>query len=114
VGEADPQADGQLPPPVWSAGVMQVLAREAIADFCAAHADWTYVDGSLRATFTAPDFPTAIAWVDAVAVTAEEMDHHPDIDIRWRTLHFTLSTHSAGGVTPLDTELAERITSVVG
>jgi 4a-hydroxytetrahydrobiopterin dehydratase len=37
------------------------------------------------------------------------MDHHPDIDIRWRTLHLTLSTHSAGGVTQLDIELAHRI-----
>jgi 4a-hydroxytetrahydrobiopterin dehydratase len=63
--------------------------------------------------FAASDFPTAIAWVDAVAVIAEEMDHHPDIDIRWRTLHFAVSTHSAGGVTALDVELAARIEAVV-
>jgi 4a-hydroxytetrahydrobiopterin dehydratase len=37
------------------------------------------------------------------------MDHHPDIDIRWRTLHFTLSTHSAGGITDLDLKLAALI-----
>jgi 4a-hydroxytetrahydrobiopterin dehydratase len=41
------------------------------------------------------------------------MDHHPDIDIRWRTLNLSLSTHSAGGVTALDTELALRIEAVV-
>ncbi len=45
----------------------------------------------------------------AVAETAEAMDHHPDIDIRWRTLRFVLSTHSAGGLTALDLDLAARI-----
>jgi 4a-hydroxytetrahydrobiopterin dehydratase len=54
-------------------------------------------------------FPAAIAVVDAVALAAEAADHHPDIDIRWRTLHFTLSTHDAGGVTELDVELAHQI-----
>jgi len=44
-----------------------------------------------------------------VAIEAEEMNHHPDMDIRWRTVTFTLSTHSAGGVTQLDIELAHRI-----
>jgi len=37
------------------------------------------------------------------------MDHHPDIDIRWRTTHWSLSTHSEGGVTQLDVELAHRV-----
>ena len=41
------------------------------------------------------------------------MDHHPDIDIRWRTLTFSLSTHSAGGLTQLDLELAHRIDALV-
>jgi 4a-hydroxytetrahydrobiopterin dehydratase len=98
---------------MWSAGGVELLGTEAIADFCSSHAQWTYADGALHASFAAPDFPTAIAWVDAIAVIAEGMDHHPDIDIRWRTLHFTLSTHSAGGVTALDTELATRIEAVV-
>ena len=57
-------------------------------------------------------FPAAIAVVDRVAKIAEEMDHHPDIDIRWRTLTFGLSTHSAGGVTVLDLELARRISEI--
>jgi 4a-hydroxytetrahydrobiopterin dehydratase len=41
------------------------------------------------------------------------MDHHPDIDIRWRTLRLTLSTHSAGGVTQLDIELAHQVHEVL-
>jgi 4a-hydroxytetrahydrobiopterin dehydratase len=58
-------------------------------------------------------FPAAIAAVDRIAVVAEELDHHPDIDIRWRTLTFTVSTHSAGGVTHRDVELARRIDEIV-
>ena len=48
-----------------------------------------------------------------VAEIAEASDHHPDIDIRWRTLTFRCSTHSAGGVTDLDTALAAAISSQV-
>ena len=70
---------------------------------------WQRSGDSLTATLEAPDFPAAIRLVDEVALEAEEMNHHPDIDIRWRTVHFTLSTHSEGGLTQLDVELAHRI-----
>jgi 4a-hydroxytetrahydrobiopterin dehydratase len=50
--------------------------------------------------------------VDAVAVAAEEADHHPDIDIRWRDVLFVLSTHSEGGVTEKDLQLAGRIDGI--
>lgn len=65
--------------------------------------------GTLVVTVQAPTFPAGIRLVDVVAVEAEAMDHHPDIDIRWRTVTFTLSTHSAGGLTQLDIELAHRV-----
>ena len=71
---------------------------------------WRREGDALLATFEAPDFPTAIRLVDEVAVEAEEMDHHPDIDIRWRTTQWSLSTHSEGGVTQLDVELAHLVT----
>src|SRR3954469_5371479 len=70
---------------------------------------WTGDTSEIRRSYSAPDFPAAIRLVEAVAVVAEEMDHHPDMDIRWRTVHFTISTHSEGGVTDLDMALAERI-----
>lgn len=70
---------------------------------------WHRVGDGLHADFEAPDFPAAIAMVDAVAVQAQEMDHHPDIDVRYRTVSFTVSTHSAGGITAADLELAGRI-----
>jgi 4a-hydroxytetrahydrobiopterin dehydratase len=55
---------------------------------------------------------TGIRIVDDVAVVAEELDHHPDVDIRWRKVTFTLSTHSQGGVTGRDVELARRIDEI--
>jgi 4a-hydroxytetrahydrobiopterin dehydratase len=70
---------------------------------------WSAEGNTIRRKVSAPDFPTAIALVVAVAGEAEAMNHHPDIDIRWRDVHFALSTHSAGGLTPLDLDLAQRI-----
>jgi 4a-hydroxytetrahydrobiopterin dehydratase len=66
-------------------------------------------DGSLGITVKAPSFTAGIRLVQLVADDAEQLDHHPDIDIRWRTLRFGLSTHSAGGVTRRDVELAHVI-----
>ena len=63
-------------------------------------------------TIEFPDFLTGIRVVGDVAQVAETVDHHPDIDIRWRTVTFTLSTHSAGGVTELDIDLARSIDEV--
>ena len=73
---------------------------------------WSGDVAALRRSYEFPDFPAAIRGVDEIALVAEEMDHHPDVDIRWRTLHLTLSTHSAGGVTQLDIELAHRIQEI--
>ncbi|HVQ87575.1 MAG TPA: 4a-hydroxytetrahydrobiopterin dehydratase [Actinomycetes bacterium] len=73
---------------------------------------WERAGESIHRSLKAPDFPTAIRIVDEIAVDAEEMNHHPDIDIRWRNLDLTLSTHSAGGLTQLDIELAHRISAI--
>jgi 4a-hydroxytetrahydrobiopterin dehydratase len=60
-------------------------------------------------SYELPDYLTAIRAVDEIALVAEEMNHHPDIDIRWRRLDLVLTTHDAGGVSQLDIELAHRI-----
>jgi 4a-hydroxytetrahydrobiopterin dehydratase len=70
---------------------------------------WPIIDGHLVREVEAPDFPTAIAWVVAIADLAEQMDHHPDIDIRWRRFTLRLRTHSADALTDLDVKLAEEI-----
>ena len=71
--------------------------------------EWTVVEKSITRTVELTSFRAAIEVVNRVADAAEEADHHPDIDIRWRTLTFTLSTHSAGGLTQKDVDLARRI-----
>jgi len=70
---------------------------------------WQREGDAIVATIEAPDFPSAIAIVVDAADAAEQMNHHPDIDIRWRRTHWLLTTHDAGGVTQLDIELAHRI-----
>lgn len=65
--------------------------------------------GQLQIRFQAPSFASAVRLVDLVAASADEIDHHPDVDLRWRTVTFTLSTHSAGGITARDVDLARRI-----
>jgi 4a-hydroxytetrahydrobiopterin dehydratase len=74
---------------------------------------WERDGDALVRTADLPSFPSAIAVVDRVAAIAEERDHHPDIDIRWRTLTFRCSTHSAGGITQLDVELAASISQEI-
>ena len=71
---------------------------------------WQRSGSAVVATIEAPDFRSAIAIVVEAADAAEQMNHHPDIDIRWRTTRWLLTTHDAGGLTQLDIELAHRIT----
>lgn len=70
---------------------------------------WHRAGDTLVRTIKSPTFPDAVALVDRVAVAAETRNHHPDIDIRWRTVTFTCSTHAMGGITALDVELAREI-----
>ncbi len=86
-----------------------LLTEDELAAGLARLPHWRRTGDSLTRTADAADFPSAIRVVVAVAAAAEEMNHHPDIDIRWRTLTFVLSTHSAGGLTGLDLRLAARI-----
>jgi 4a-hydroxytetrahydrobiopterin dehydratase len=74
---------------------------------------WSGDGDGLRRTVELPGFRDAVAAIVAIADVAEELDHHPDIDLRWRTLHLMLVTHSAGGVTGNDLELARRIDALL-
>jgi 4a-hydroxytetrahydrobiopterin dehydratase len=85
------------------------LAAPALAVGLAELPRWSGDTTAIVASVTAGSFRAAVALVDRVAGVAEQLDHHPDIDIRWRTVSFRLSTHSAGGVTALDLDLAARI-----
>ena len=91
----------------------ELLDAEAVTAALTELDGWSGDTAALTRTVQLPSFADAIAVVDRVAVVAESMDHHPDIDIRWRTLTFRNSTHAAGGVTGRDVELAKRIDEVV-
>ncbi|MCA1004225.1 4a-hydroxytetrahydrobiopterin dehydratase [Rhodococcus hoagii] len=71
--------------------------------------NWRRDGAALVRTVESASFPAAIALVDRVAEAAEAMNHHPDMDIRWRKVTYSLSTHSAGGITGSDLELARQI-----
>ena len=71
--------------------------------------EWELEKNQIERTFEFDDFVDAIDFVDRVAEVAEEEEHHPDIDIRYNKVRLTVSTHSKGGLTELDFNLAERI-----
>jgi 4a-hydroxytetrahydrobiopterin dehydratase len=91
----------------------ELLDDEAVTGALRDLPDWTRDGDALVLTAKLPSFPAAIGVVDRVAEAAERADHHPDIDIRWRTLSFRCSTHSAGGITGKDVELAREISAQV-
>ena len=74
---------------------------------------WSGDVHGLRRTVELPSFRDAVATIVAIAEVAEELDHHPDIDLRWRSLHLAVVTHSAGAVTPMDLRLAARIDAIL-
>ena len=90
-----------------------LLDDQRVEAFCAARPRWKSRGRMIAGDATAGTFMEAIDWVTRIAEAAEELDHHPDIDIRWRTLTIGLTTHSAGGLTELDLLLAERIDAIV-
>jgi 4a-hydroxytetrahydrobiopterin dehydratase len=70
---------------------------------------WTREGDAIRKTYTLDSFPDAIAFVHRIAELAERSDHHPDIDIRYDRVTCTLATHSEGGLTRRDFELAQQL-----
>ncbi len=70
---------------------------------------WERDGDSLVKRVKRPSFRDALDFVNRVGELAEQRDHHPDIDIRWNRVLLRLSSHSAGGITPMDLELARAI-----
>jgi len=70
---------------------------------------WSRRGDAITKTFQFRNFLTGIDFVSAIAKAAEAADHHPDIDIRYTKITCTLSTHSAGGITQMDLDMARKI-----
>jgi 4a-hydroxytetrahydrobiopterin dehydratase len=87
------------------------LSEEDIGAFLASHPGWEQVGGALPAlsrSFAFDDYAAGIAFAVSVGFAAEAQNHHPDLHIGWRRVGVAWSTHDAGGITALDTEMAER------
>ena len=80
---------------------MKIEAHE-IESRLSEHSGWTAKGDALTRIFAFKSFPDAIAFVARLAFDAEAADHHPDLDIRFRKVTVTWSTHSEGGVTEKD------------
>ena len=91
----------------------ELLSDEDIGKALGRQRDWHLNEGALVREVELASFSQAIQVVNRVAEIAENDNHHPDIDIRWRTLTFRCSTHSEGGITALDVSLAEEIDGVL-
>lgn len=74
---------------------------------------WAYLIGGLQTRIVTPDFATGLAIVNAIGAAAEEMDHHPDVDLRYSHVDVRLTSHDARGVTERDVRLARRISEIV-
>jgi 4a-hydroxytetrahydrobiopterin dehydratase len=90
------------------------LPKEQIDQWLGAHASWAREGEALVRTYTFADFSSALGFVVRVGMLAEKRDHHPDVELGWGRAKLRWTTHDAGGITSLDTELAEKSDALGG
>ncbi|HKH64808.1 MAG TPA: 4a-hydroxytetrahydrobiopterin dehydratase [Solirubrobacterales bacterium] len=88
---------------------MALLSDAEIDEKLAALPGWERKGEVIAKTFKHDDFVGSVRFVDVLVEPAEEMNHHPDLSISWDTVTVTISTHSEGGLTAADFELAKKI-----
>jgi len=92
---------------------MALVGDSEVEAFVEAHSGWEREDDAITRTYVFTDFNESMGFVTRVAIASEKADHHPDIDIRWNKVTLTLSTHSEGGITTKDLDLADAIDGYV-
>jgi 4a-hydroxytetrahydrobiopterin dehydratase len=85
---------------------MPLLSEDEIVEHLARLPEWTCSGGVIARTYSFADFTRAMEFVNQVAETAESVDHHPDIDIRYGKVTLALTTHASKGLTLSDMDLA--------
>lgn len=90
-----------------------MASSEEIEEFLGDHPDWERQGDEIVASYECGDFVGSMGLVTRIALLAEKADHHPDIDIRWDTVSLRLSTHSEGGLTQKDFQLAAEIAGLL-
>ena len=88
------------------------LSTAEVGAHLAALPGWKLEGNALTKTFRFPGYGETIAFVNAVAAVAQREDHHPDLSVTWGRITVKLSTHSAGGITDKDFDLARKIEEV--
>lgn len=86
-----------------------LIAQSQLKEMMKRVPEWDSNKKAIERTFEFDDFNQAIDFVNSVAEIADEEEHHPDIDIRYNKVRVSLSTHSEGGLTDLDFQVAEKI-----
>ena len=93
--------------------VQRVMPRPLVpndqVDAALAGSGWTREGDEITTEVTLPGFREAIAFVNAVADVAEELNHHPDMTVKWNRVGLRVSTHDSGGLTELDLQLAQSV-----
>ena len=79
-----------------------------IAGHLASLPGWSYTDKAIRRVYETDGWPITLMLVNALGFIAEAADHHPDLTVTYRRVAVALSTHSAGGITAKDLELARK------
>lgn len=85
------------------------LNEESITGWLESREGWKRDGESITKLFTFPSFRDSIVFVNRVATIADTIQHHPDIDIRYKTVLLSVTTHDAGGLTETDFDLAQRV-----
>jgi 4a-hydroxytetrahydrobiopterin dehydratase len=91
----------------------QLLSQQEIDERLAGlNPAWTGTAAELQRSIEFADFPTAVEFINRLAPACEDLEHHPDLALRWRWVDVVLATHSAGGVTDLDFTLAAQVDEI--
>lgn len=85
----------------------------SIANKLRALPGWSRSGDSITRTFAFAGFPDAVAFITRLVEPAEEMEHHPDVDLRYNKVIVQLSTHDQGGLTELDFKLAALVDGAI-
>jgi 4a-hydroxytetrahydrobiopterin dehydratase len=91
---------------------MPVLSDDEIDSRLGSLEGWERDGNAIKREFKFKDFVGSVDFVNRITPLAEEMNHHPDLEISWNKVTVSLSTHSEGGLTGNDFELASKIDSV--
>jgi 4a-hydroxytetrahydrobiopterin dehydratase len=92
---------------------MALLSDSEIDQRLAELEGWQRSGEAITRTFELEDFVGSVEFVKQIVEPAEEMNHHPDLEISWNKVGVSITNHAEGGLTPQDFELAQRISKLV-